>query len=52
VRSRLPGSLLADESGAAAAEYALILGAIAGVIALLVYALGSKVNNLYGRAGE
>jgi Flp pilus assembly pilin Flp len=42
--------LLADESGAAAAEYALILGAIAGIIALVVYAFGAKVDNLYGRA--
>ena len=42
--------MLSDESGAAAAEYALILGAIAGVIALLVYALGARVNNLYNKA--
>ena len=43
-------SLLADESGAAAAEYAVILGAIAAVIVLVVYALGAKVNNLYSKA--
>jgi len=42
--------LLADETGAAAAEYALLLGAIAGVIALVVYAFGAKVNNLYRKA--
>jgi Flp pilus assembly pilin Flp len=42
--------LLADESGAAAAEDALIVGAIAGIIALVVYALGAKVDNLYGKA--
>jgi Flp pilus assembly pilin Flp len=52
VRSTLLRSLLADESGAAAAEYALILGAIAGVIALVVYAFGAKVNNLYSKAAQ
>jgi Flp pilus assembly pilin Flp len=50
LRSPALRSLLTDESGAAAAEYALILGAIAAVIALVVYALGAKVNNLYGKA--
>ncbi len=36
-----------DRSGATAVEYALIVGAIAGVIALVVYVLGAKTNNLY-----
>jgi Flp pilus assembly pilin Flp len=49
MRSRGPRSLLDDEAGAAAAEYALVLGAIAGVIVLIVFAFGAKVNNLYGR---
>jgi Flp pilus assembly pilin Flp len=47
VRSPPPRSLLADESGAAAAEYALVVGAIAGVIVLIVFAFGAKLNNLY-----
>jgi Flp pilus assembly pilin Flp len=50
LRWSLLRSLAADESGATAAEYALVVGAIAGVIALLVYVLGAKVNNLYGKA--
>ena len=50
MRSSPLRSLLLDERGAAAAEYALILGAIAGVIAIVVYALGAKVNNLYNKA--
>jgi Flp pilus assembly pilin Flp len=36
-----------DPSGATAVEYALIVGAIAGVIAVVVYVLGHKTNNLY-----
>lgn len=36
-----------DQSGATAVEYALIVGAIAGVIGLVVYVLGAKTNNLY-----
>lgn len=36
-----------DPSGATAVEYALIVGAIAGVIGLVVYVLGAKTNNLY-----
>ncbi len=31
-------------------EYALIVGAIAGVIVVVVYALGAKANNLYNKA--
>jgi len=36
-----------DPSGATAVEYALIVGAIAGVIGIVVYVLGAKTNNLY-----
>jgi len=39
-----------DDSGATAVEYALIIGGIAGVIVIVVYALGAKVNNLYSNA--
>lgn len=38
-----------DPSGATAVEYALIVGAIAGVIGIVVYVLGAKTNNLYNR---
>jgi Flp pilus assembly pilin Flp len=41
--------LFDDTSGATAVEYALIGAAIAGVIVVVVYALGAKVNNLYSR---
>ena len=36
-----------DSSGATAVEYALIASAIAGFIAVVVYVLGAKTNNLY-----
>jgi Flp pilus assembly pilin Flp len=39
-----------DTSGATAVEYALMVGAIAGVIVVVVYALGVKTNNLYNKA--
>ncbi len=36
-----------DRSGATFVEYAIIAGAIAVVISIAVYALGSKTRNLY-----
>jgi Flp pilus assembly pilin Flp len=39
--------LLADESGATAVEYSLILGGIAAAIIVMMYVFGDKVNNLY-----
>ena len=42
--------LIDDSSGATAVEYALIVSAIAGIIAAVVYVLGAKTNNLYNRA--
>ena len=39
-----------DSSGATSVEYALMASAIAGVIVVVVYALGVKVNNLYNKA--
>ena len=39
--------LFRDESGATAVEYGLIIGGIAAVIVIVVYALGVKVNSLY-----
>lgn len=41
-----------DGSGATAVEYALIVSAIAGVIVIVVYALGAKTNNLYNRVNS
>ena len=37
----------ADEGGATAIEYAMIASGIGGVIAVMVFALGGNVNNLY-----
>jgi pilus assembly protein Flp/PilA len=42
--------LVRDESGATAVEYSLIIGGIAAVIIVVVYAFGAKVNNLYNSA--
>lgn len=39
--------LLRDDEGATAVEYGLILGGIAAVIIVTVWAFGTKVNNLY-----
>jgi Flp pilus assembly pilin Flp len=48
--ARRLAALLKDTSGATAVEYALMVGAIAGVIVVVVYALGVKANNLYSKA--
>ena len=39
--------LLKDESGATAVEYGLIVAAIAGLIIVVVFLLGKKVNNAF-----
>lgn len=39
--------LLQDEQGATAIEYGLILAAIGGLIILVVFELGTKVNNVF-----
>ena len=36
-----------DRSGATVVEYAILAGAIAVVISIVVYALGAKTFNLY-----
>jgi pilus assembly protein Flp/PilA len=41
-----------DEEGATAVEYGLIVAAIAGVIAVVVFALGPKVNNQFSRVNS
>jgi pilus assembly protein Flp/PilA len=42
--------MLKDESGASAAEYALILAIVGGAIALAALALGSAVSGSMNRA--
>ncbi len=44
--------LAEDDTGATAVEYALIVGAVAGVIIVVVYVLGAKTNNLYNRVSS
>jgi Flp pilus assembly pilin Flp len=44
--------LIGDSSGATAVEYALIVSAIAGLIATVVYVLGSKTNNIYNNVSK
>ncbi|MGH6978091.1 MAG: Flp family type IVb pilin [Brevundimonas sp.] len=39
-----------DERGASAVEYGLILGAIAAVIVIVVFALGGPTQGLYNNA--
>jgi pilus assembly protein Flp/PilA len=36
-----------DDTGATAVEYGLVIGGIAAVIIVVVYAFGAKVSNLY-----
>lgn len=40
--------LFKDEEGATAVEYGLIVAAIAGVIVVVVFLLGGKINNTFG----
>ena len=44
-------NLLKDESGASAAEYALILAIIGAAIALAAYTLGQNISNAMGAVG-
>jgi pilus assembly protein Flp/PilA len=43
-------ALVRDETGATAVEYGLIIGAVAGLIIIVVYALGGKVLGLWESA--
>lgn len=45
-------SLLKDESGASAAEYALILAIIGGAIALAAVTLGKTISNGMNKASS
>ncbi|OGQ80781.1 MAG: pilin [Deltaproteobacteria bacterium RIFOXYA12_FULL_58_15] len=44
--------LINDEGGATAIEYSLIVAAIAGVIIVVVLAIGTKVQGLYQQADD
>ena len=44
--------LLRDEQGATAVEYGLIVAAIAGLIIVVVFELGDKVNNAFSNVAS
>jgi pilus assembly protein Flp/PilA len=44
--------LLRDETGATAVEYGLIVAAIAGLIVLVVFVLGNKINNAFSNVAQ
>lgn len=44
--------LLKDEEGATAVEYGLIVAAIAGLIIVVVFLLGNKVNNAFNKVAN
>jgi pilus assembly protein Flp/PilA len=45
-------SVLKDDSGASAAEYALILAIVGGAIALAAVALGGSISGAMNKAGN
>ncbi|MFL6733283.1 MAG: Flp family type IVb pilin [Sphingomicrobium sp.] len=45
-------TMLKDESGASAAEYALILAIVGAGIAVAAYTLGQNITNAMGKAGN
>jgi len=44
--------LLSDDSGAAAAEYALILAIVGSALAVAAYGLGNTISNAMNTAGS
>jgi pilus assembly protein Flp/PilA len=44
--------LIKDEEGATALEYALMAAAVAGVIIVVVYLLGTKVSNVINNVAQ
>jgi pilus assembly protein Flp/PilA len=44
--------LIKDEEGATAVEYGLIVAAIAGLIIVVVFILGNKVNNAFNNVAS
>lgn len=47
IRNLLDRERKADETGASAVEYGLLVGGIAAVIVVLVFALGGQVQELF-----
>jgi len=45
-------SMLRDNSGASAAEYALILAIVGGAIAIAAVTLGGSISNALGKASN
>jgi len=45
-------NLLRDEQGATAIEYGLIIAAIGGLILLVVFELGTKINNAFNNVAN
>jgi pilus assembly protein Flp/PilA len=45
-------SLWKDDKGATAVEYGLIVAAIAGVIIVIVFLMGNKVNNAFNNVAS
>jgi pilus assembly protein Flp/PilA len=45
-------ALLRDDDGATAVEYGLIVAAIAGLIVVVVFTLGKKVNNSFSKVAN
>jgi pilus assembly protein Flp/PilA len=45
-------SMLRDDSGASAAEYALILAIVGGAIAIAAVTLGGSISNALGKASN
>jgi pilus assembly protein Flp/PilA len=45
-------SLVRDESGATAVEYGLIVAAIAGLIVVVIFLLGKKINNAFNNVAS
>jgi len=45
-------NMLKDQSGASAAEYALILAIIGGAIAIAAVTLGGSISNALGKASN
>jgi pilus assembly protein Flp/PilA len=44
--------LIKDDEGATAVEYGLIVAAIAGLIIVVVFLLGNKVNNAFSNVAK
>jgi pilus assembly protein Flp/PilA len=45
-------ALVRDDRGATAVEYGLIVAAIAGLIIVVVFLLGNKVNNAFKKVAD